>query len=61
MAGAPRLREQALSVRPQLVDCEAVDRIAAERGLPGSGALGWVRIGELPPDFARLVLELPRR
>ena len=58
-AGAPRLREQALALRPQLVDCDAANRIAAERQMPGSGALGWVRIGELPPDFARILIDLP--
>jgi peptidyl-prolyl cis-trans isomerase SurA len=58
-AAAPRLREQALALRPQLVDCDAVNRIAAERQLPGSGALGWVRVGELPPDFARVLIDLP--
>jgi peptidyl-prolyl cis-trans isomerase SurA len=58
-AAAPRLREEALALRPQLVDCEAVNRIAAERQLPGSGALGWIRLGELPPDFARVLVDLP--
>jgi peptidyl-prolyl cis-trans isomerase SurA len=58
-AAAPRLREQALALRPQLVDCDAISRIAAERQLPGSGALGWIRIGELPPDFARVLAGLP--
>ena len=58
-AAAPRLREEALALRPQLVDCEAVNRIAAERQLPGSGALGWIRLGELPPDFARILVDLP--
>jgi peptidyl-prolyl cis-trans isomerase SurA len=58
-AAAPRLREQALAMRPQLADCDAVNRIAAERQLPGSGALGWIRIGELPPDFARVLVDLP--
>ena len=58
-AAAPRLREQALAMRPQLADCDAVNRIAAERQLPGSGALGWIRIGELPPDFARALVDLP--
>jgi peptidyl-prolyl cis-trans isomerase SurA len=58
-AAAPRLREQALAMRPQLADCNAVNRIAAERQLPGSGALGWIRIGELPPDFARALVDLP--
>ena len=58
-AAAPRLREQALALRPQLEDCEAVNRIAGERQLPGSGALGWIRLGELPPDFARALVDLP--
>jgi peptidyl-prolyl cis-trans isomerase SurA len=58
-AGAGRLREQALALRPELVDCDTLNRIAAERQLPGSGALGWVRIGELPPTFAQVLLDLP--
>jgi len=58
-AGASRLREQALALRPQLVDCDTVNRIAAERQLPGSGSLGWIRIGELPPDFGRVLVDLP--
>jgi len=58
-ADAGRLREQALALRPQLVDCDAVNQIAAERQLPGSGALGWVRIGELPPEFARILVDQP--
>ncbi|HEX5077712.1 MAG TPA: peptidylprolyl isomerase [Geminicoccaceae bacterium] len=58
-AATPRLHQQALALRPQLLDCDAINRIAAERNLPGSGALGWVRIGDLPPDFARVLVDLP--
>jgi peptidyl-prolyl cis-trans isomerase SurA len=58
-AGAPRLRQEALLMRPQLADCDTMNRIATERQLPGSGALGWLRIGDLPPDFARVLLDLP--
>jgi peptidyl-prolyl cis-trans isomerase SurA len=58
-AAAPRLREQALTMRPQLSDCIAMDRLATERQLPGSGDLGWLRIGDLPPDFARVLADLP--
>jgi peptidyl-prolyl cis-trans isomerase SurA len=58
-AGAPRLRQEALSLRPQLTDCDTINRVANERQLPGSGALGWLRIGELPPDFARVLVDLP--
>jgi peptidyl-prolyl cis-trans isomerase SurA len=58
-AGAPRLRQEALAMRPELADCDTMNRIATERQLPGSGALGWLRIGDLPPDFARILVDLP--
>jgi peptidyl-prolyl cis-trans isomerase SurA len=58
-AGAPRLRQEALAMRPELADCDTINRIASERQLPASGALGWLRIGDLPPDFARVLVELP--
>jgi peptidyl-prolyl cis-trans isomerase SurA len=58
-AGAPRLRQEALALRPELADCDTINRIASERQLPASGSLGWLRIGDLPPDFARVLVELP--
>jgi peptidyl-prolyl cis-trans isomerase SurA len=58
-AGTPRLREQALAMRPQLTDCITIDRLASQRRLPASGDLGWVRIGDLPPAFAQVLIDLP--
>jgi peptidyl-prolyl cis-trans isomerase SurA len=58
-ASAPRLRQEASSLRSELVDCLAMNRVAAERQLPASGDLGWVRIGDMPPDFAQALVELP--
>jgi peptidyl-prolyl cis-trans isomerase SurA len=58
-AGAPRLREQALALRPQLTDCVVMNQLASQRRLPASGDLGWIRIGDLPPEFARVLVDLP--
>ncbi|MGH6913752.1 MAG: peptidylprolyl isomerase, partial [Geminicoccales bacterium] len=58
-AGAPALRQQAIALRPQLVDCRAMNQIAAERQSPASGDLGWVRLGDLPPQFAQELSDLP--
>jgi peptidyl-prolyl cis-trans isomerase SurA len=59
VSAAPALIQQAAALRPQLDDCLTVNRIAAERQLPGSGSLGWIRIGDLPPDFASVLVDLP--
>ena len=58
-SGAPALLQQAAALRPQLDDCITMNRIAAERQLPASGNLGWVRIGDLPPAFAEVLIDLP--
>lgn len=56
---APALLQQAAALRPQLADCIAMERIANERQLPASGDLGWIRIGDLPTDFAEVLVDLP--
>lgn len=56
---APALLQQAAALRPQLGDCIAMNRIAAERQLPASGDLGWIRIGDLPTEFAEVLVDLP--
>lgn len=58
-ASAPRLRQEAVSLRSELADCTAMNRIAAERQAPASGDLGWVRIGDMPPEFAQALVDLP--
>jgi peptidyl-prolyl cis-trans isomerase SurA len=59
VSAASALIQQAAALRPQLDDCLTVNRIAAERQLPGSGSLGWIRIGDLPPEFASVLVDLP--
>jgi peptidyl-prolyl cis-trans isomerase SurA len=58
-AAAPRLRQQALALSPQLADCITMNQFATERQLPASGDLGWVRIGDLPSQFAQVLVDLP--
>jgi peptidyl-prolyl cis-trans isomerase SurA len=58
-SAAPALIQQAAALRPQLDDCITMNRIAAERRLPGSGDLGWIRIGDLPPAFGEVLVDLP--
>ena len=53
------LVRQAVAMRPQLQDCDVINRVATERQMPASGNLGWVRLGDVPPDFARALADLP--
>ncbi|MGH6944103.1 MAG: peptidylprolyl isomerase [Geminicoccaceae bacterium] len=53
------LREQAANLRDRLTDCPAMVQVAQEIGAPASGDLGWLRIGDLPPDLGHTVLSLP--
>jgi peptidyl-prolyl cis-trans isomerase SurA len=53
------LREQAAQLRAEMTDCAAMVAKAEELGAPASGALGWVKIGDMPPDLAQAVLALP--
>jgi peptidyl-prolyl cis-trans isomerase SurA len=53
------LREQASELRAEMTDCAAMVAKAEELGAPASGELGWVKIGDMPPDLAQAVLALP--
>lgn len=39
--------------------CRDVERVARQRALPGSGDMGWMRAGELPPELAGVLNGLP--
>ena len=41
-----------------LNNCDDIDRIAKEDNLPGSGSLGTLRVGDLPPKFRGVVSKL---
>jgi peptidyl-prolyl cis-trans isomerase SurA len=53
------LREQAAELRDEMADCAAMVDKAEELGAPASGELGWIRIGDMPPELAQAVLALP--
>jgi peptidyl-prolyl cis-trans isomerase SurA len=53
------LREQAAGLRAEMTDCGAMVAKAEDLGAPASGELGWIRIGDMPPDLAQAVLALP--
>jgi len=50
---------QAANLRPELDGCDKLDALAAEHGSPGSGALGKVRLNDLPPALRQTVAALP--
>lgn len=52
------LREQAANLRGRLTDCEAMVDAAEQLNAPASGELGWLRVGDLPPDLGQAVLNL---
>jgi len=52
------LREQAANLRGRLTDCEAMVDAAEQLNAPASGELGWLRVGDLPPDLGQAVLDL---
>jgi peptidyl-prolyl cis-trans isomerase SurA len=52
-------RERAAGLRPRLADCAAMVEVAEELDAPASGELGWLRVGDLPPDLGQAVLNLP--
>jgi peptidyl-prolyl cis-trans isomerase SurA len=51
-------RQQAADLRGRLTDCPTMVEVAEELAAPSSGELGWVRIGDLPPDLGKAVLGL---
>ncbi len=62
--GAGEDRKQALvaqaeAARGRIAGCAGVNELAAEIGGPGSGDLGTVRPGDLPPQIREVVLSLP--
>lgn len=53
------VRERAAGLRPRLTDCPAMVEVADELDAPASGELGWLRVGDLPPQLGQAVLNLP--
>ena len=53
------LRARAAALRERLDDCQSMTEVASELAAPASGDLGWLRIGDLPPEFGQTVLSLP--
>ncbi len=53
-----QVRAQAAGLRERLNDCGAMIEVADELAAPASGELGWLRIGDLPPELGQAVLEL---
>ena len=51
-------RDRAAAVRGRLTDCPAMVAVAEELDAPDSGELGWLRVGELPPELGEAVLSL---
>ena len=50
---------QAEAVRGRISSCAGLDELAAEIGSPGSGDLGTVKPGDLPPQIRDAVISLP--
>ena len=62
--GAGEDRRQALvaqaeAARGRIAGCAGLNELAAEIGGPGSGDLGTVKPGDLPPQIREVVLSLP--
>lgn len=58
-ADVDALRVQAAELRDDLADCAALVEAAAELEAPDSGLLGWLRLGDLPPQFRQAISGLP--
>ena len=52
----PQARDRAADLRGRLTDCPAMVEVAEELDAPSSGELGWLRVGDLPPDLGKAVL-----
>ena len=50
---------QATAARGRIAGCAGLDELAAEIGGPGSGDLGTLKPGDLPPQVRDVVLSLP--
>ncbi len=57
-AANTQARERAAGLRDRLTDCPAMAKVAAEIKAPASGDLGWLKVGDLPPDLGKAVLAL---
>lgn len=53
------LSAQAEAARGRIAGCAGLDALAAEIGDPGSGDLGTVKPGDLPPRIRDVVISLP--
>lgn len=47
----------ATQAQGQIGSCDDVETVAARFNAPGSGSLGTLRMGDLPPPFARLSVD----
>jgi peptidyl-prolyl cis-trans isomerase SurA len=43
----------------EIADCRTMEQVARQRALPQSGDLGWMRPGDLPPEMASVLGDLP--
>ena len=57
-AAAAQARDRAAGLRSRLTDCPAMAKVAAEINAPASGELGWLHVGDLPPELGKAVLGL---
>jgi peptidyl-prolyl cis-trans isomerase SurA len=57
-AGDDQARNRAAGLRGRLTDCPAMAAAAAELKAPASGDLGWLKVGDLPPELGKAVLGL---
>jgi peptidyl-prolyl cis-trans isomerase SurA len=51
--------DRAIAARGRIDGCAGLDELAAEIGSPGSGDLGTLKPGDLPPQVRDVVLSLP--
>jgi peptidyl-prolyl cis-trans isomerase SurA len=58
-ADVEALRMRAAEMRDDLADCPALVDAAVELDVPDSGRLGWLRLGDLPPELRQAVSSLP--
>lgn len=58
---ANAIADQAAALRPRLANCDAMDEVAEQIDAPLSGRIGWLRVGDLPPELGEAVLVLPLR
>jgi peptidyl-prolyl cis-trans isomerase SurA len=57
-AADDQARNRAAELRGRLTDCPAMAAAAADLKAPASGDLGWIKVGDLPPELGKAVLGL---